>query len=60
MSDSERRTTRAIQLREDHDPELFKVLRDAAVKEERTPTGLARLYIRRGLREDGYEVESAA
>ena len=39
---------------------LFKALREAAAKQERTLTNLARLYIKRGLREDGYDVDNAA
>ena len=51
---------RAVQLTEHQEPVLFKALSEAAAKEDRTPTNMARLYIKRGLREDGYEVENAA
>ena len=60
MSDTVRRVTRAVRLDDTQEPVLFKALREAAAKEERTLTNLARLYIKRGLREDGYEVDNAA
>ena len=60
MNDTVRRVTRAVRLSDDTEPALFKALREAAAKQERTLTNLTRLYVKRGLREDGYEVDNAA
>ena len=60
MKDIAKRVPRAVQLTEHQEPVLFKALLDAALKEDRTATNMARLYIKRGLREDGYEVDNAA
>ena len=60
MNDTVRRVTRAVRLSDDTEPVLFKALREAAAKQERSLTNLARLYIKRGLREDGYDVDNAA
>ena len=60
MNDISRRSARYIQITEDQEPVLLKALREAAAKEDRTVANMARLYIKRGLREDGYKVENAA
>ena len=60
MNDLAQHGTRYIQITEAQEPAMLRALREAAAKEDRTATNMARWYIKRGLREDGYEVENAA
>ena len=50
---------RVLHLRESDEPALFAALRKAAAENERSVAGQARLYLKRALKDDGYEAEAA-